>query len=143
MKDHNTEKRFIDLPEYPGGKTAFQEFIRKNLKYPKEAIEQKIEGTVHVKYRVDGQGKVVQAEVSHGIGHGCDAEALRLVKSLKYGRAKNRGLRVTASMRTKINFKLPKKSEVQYNYVSTNKNTSKIKPEEKKDTGYGYTITIG
>jgi protein TonB len=139
MKDHNKEKRFIDLPEYPGGKNAFQEFIRKNLKYPAEAIQQKTEGTVHVKYRVDGQGKVIQAEVSHGIGHGCDEEALRLVKLLKYGRAKNRGLRVTASMRTKINFKLPQKSEVQYNYVSTNK----PKPEKKQDATYGYTITVG
>lgn len=141
MKEQHREKKFIDLPEYPGGKKAFQEYIRKNLRYPKEALEKKIEGTVHVKYRVDGLGRVIDAEVIHGIGHGCDEEAIRLVKSLKYGKAKNRGLRVTASRRTKINFKLPKQAGIQYSY--TKKEKPKDKQVEKKKGGesYGYTIS--
>jgi protein TonB len=141
MKEQHREKRFIDLPEYPGGKTAFQEFIRKNLKYPKEALEQKIEGAVHVKYRVDGRGKVIETEVTHGLGYGCDEEAIRVVKLLKYGRAKNRGVRVTASMRTKINFNLPKQAGIQYNY--TQKEKPKEKPDDKKSgESYGYTISF-
>jgi TonB family protein len=144
MKDQNKEKKFIDLPEYPGGKKAFQEFIRKNLKYPKEALREKVEGTVHVKYRVDGLGRVTQAEVTHGIGSGCDEEALRVVKSLKYGKAKNRGVRVTASMRTKINFKIPAKAGIQYNYVAGKKpkNETGQNDPEKKDNTYGYTISF-
>ncbi len=144
MKDQNKEKKFIDLPEYPGGKKAFQEFIRKNLKYPKEALREKVEGTVHVKYRVDGLGRVTHAEVTHGIGSGCDEEALRVVKSLKYGKAKNRGVRVTASMRTKINFKLPGKAGIQYNYVSGKKpkNESGQHDQKKEDNNYGYTISF-
>lgn len=141
MKEQHRDKKFIDLPEYPGGKKAFQEYIKQNLRYPKEALEKKIEGTVHVKYRVSGLGRVTEAEVTHGIGHGCDEEAVRVVKSLKYGKAKNRGVRVTVSMRTKINFRLPKKSEVQYNYVSESK-----KPEKptapKSGESYGYTISF-
>lgn len=141
MKEQHREKKFIDLPEYPGGKKAFQEFIRKNLKYPKEALEKKIEGTVHVKYRVDGRGKVIETEVTHGLGYGCDEEAIRVVKLLKYGRAKNRGVRVTASMRTKINFKLPKQAGIQYNY--TKKQKPEEQPEEKKSgESYGYSISF-
>ena len=141
MKEQHREKKFIDLPEYPGGKKAFQEYIRKNLKYPKEALEKKIEGTVHVKYRVNGLGRVIDAEVTHGIGHGCDEEAIRLVKSLKYGKAKNRGLRVTASRRTTIHFRLPKKAGIEYSYTSKKK--AEPKPEEKKSgESYGYTISF-
>jgi len=143
MKDQHREKKFINLPEYPGGKKAFQEFIRKNLKYPVKALENKIEGTVHVKYRVDGLGRVIETEVTHGIGNGCDEEAIRVVKLLKYGKAKNRGVRVTASMRTKINFKFPEKATIQYNYVKTKKSTSKPEEKLKKKDGesYGYSIS--
>jgi len=144
MKEQYKEKKFIDLPEYPGGRKAFQEFIRKNLKYPAQALEKKIEGTVHVKYRVNGLGKVIEVEVTHGIGHGCDEEAMRVVKLLKYGKAKNRGVRVTASMRTKINFKLPAKSTIQYNYVKSKKPTTKPeeKPQKKDGESYGYSISF-
>lgn len=141
MKEQHREKKFIDLPQYPGGKKAFQEFIRKNLKYPKEALEKKIEGTVHVKYRVDGRGEVIETEVTHGLGYGCDEEAIRVVKLLKYGKAKNRGVRVTASMRTKISFKLPLKAGIQYSY--SKKEKPKEQADEKKSgESYGYTISF-
>lgn len=142
MKDNTKDKKFIDLPQYPGGKEAFREFIKKNQRYPKEALENKIEGTVHVKYRVSGTGKVVSAEVTHGLGYGCDEEALRLVKMLKYGKAKNRGLRVTASMRTRINFKLPSQKEVQFEYTPAKKEKPKAADKPKQDSGYGYTISF-
>jgi len=143
MKDQHKEKKFIDLPEYPGGKKAFQEFIRKNLKYPAKAIENNIEGTVHVKYRVNGLGRVIETEVTHGIGSGCNEEAMRVVKLLKYGKAKNRGVRVTASMRTKINFKLPEKSTIQYSYVTSKKPATKPQetPPKKDGESYGYSIS--
>jgi len=141
--DHHKEKKFLNLPKYPGGKTAFQEFIRKNLRYPKEALEKKIEGSVHIHYRVDGLGKVIEVNVTKSLGYGCDEEAIRVVKLLKYDKAKNRGLRVTAGMRTKINFKLPL-AKVQFEYTTTKK-----KSEEKaksSDSGqgqsYGYTISF-
>ncbi|HRZ78028.1 MAG TPA: hypothetical protein P5248_11710, partial [Bacteroidales bacterium] len=49
-----------------------------------------------------------------GLGHGCDEEALRLVRLLRYGKAKNRGLRVKASMSTRIHFKLPPRPAITY-----------------------------
>ena len=140
--DHHKEKKFLNLPKYPGGKAAFQEFIRKNLRYPKEALEKKIEGSVHIHYRVDGLGKVIEVNVTKSLGYGCDEEAIRVVKLLKYQKAKNRGVRVTAGMRTKINFKLPV-AKVQFDYTSTKKKSEEKPKSNKTDTGetYGYTIS--
>ncbi|MBE0640459.1 MAG: energy transducer TonB [Bacteroidales bacterium] len=139
------DRRFIELPEYPGGKTAFQEFIRKNLRYPEEALKAGIEGQVHLHYWVEGNGRVVDAEVTHGLGYGCDEEALRLVKLLKYGRIKNRGLRVKASMRTRIDFRLPARTSLNYEFKSTVKPTppARVTPQENTSGGtITWTITI-
>lgn len=142
MNENKKEKKFINLPKYPGGKAAFQEFIRKNLRYPKEALENRIEGAVHVRYRVDGIGKVLDVEVMHGIGYGCDEEAMRVVWLLKYEKAKNRGVRVTASMKTRINFKLAEAVPIQIDYVTKTKPTVKSPASSPKPAGqtYGYTI---
>jgi TonB family protein len=129
------------MPEYPGGKKAFREFIQKNLQYPAKAIENKIEGRVYVRFRVDGNGRVVFAEVTHGIGHGCDEEALRVVNLLKYGKATNRGLRVTATIRTQIAFKLPVQSGITYSYTKKPKEEPST-PTPPASTGYGYTINF-
>lgn len=100
---------FIKKPVYPGGNTAFRKFIKENLKYPKSALENKIEGTVFVKYTIDHKGKVIETKVMKGIGHGCDKEAERILQLLVFEIPKNpRKLRVTFHQKTQITFKLPK-----------------------------------
>lgn len=136
------EKKFIDLPEYPGGKDALHLFIRKHLKYPDEALSKQVEGIVHVQYWVDGQGKVSDAEVIHGIGSGCDEEALRVVRMLKYGKVKNRGLRVKASMRTRIEFKLPLEPGIQYSYSTGTKPDASSEKVPPPSITYTYKISL-
>ncbi len=58
------------------------EYVYKAIKYPKEAREKGIQGTVYVKYTIDEQGFVKDAKVQQGIGGGCDEEVLRVVKSM-------------------------------------------------------------
>lgn len=145
MKFKKRDKKFIKLPTYPGGKEAFREFLKNNLKYPEAALQKKIEGTVYLKYKVNGLGAVIETEVTKGIGFGCDEEAERVIKLLKYGKAKNRGLRVIATMRTRIRFSLPtKEATVQYEYSSsTKKDDDSKKEKEPKKESYNYTITFG
>lgn len=60
----------FDLPAY----------LHKNLRYPSEAKQKKIEGRVIVKFFVDENGKVGDVIIVRGIGGGCDQEAERVVK---------------------------------------------------------------
>ena len=118
-------------------------FISENMRYPKEALENKIEGTVYVRYDIDFKGKVIAAKIVKGIGFGCDEEAKRLAILLEYYVPKNRTGRVVFHKNLRIHFRLPKKksapktTNIQYNYIETKKEE---KVEEKKNEG-GYTIT--
>ncbi len=126
MKKSKKKKNFIKIPKYPGGVNEFRKFIKENLKYPQEALENKIEGAVYIEYEVDDNGNIINPQVYKGIGYGCDEEAIRLVKLLKYEKVNNHGLRVKAKMKTKIVFKLPfdnknnKKIEITYHIKKQN-----------------------
>ncbi len=50
-----------------------KQFIADNLRYPKEALEKRFEGTVSVRFDIDHKGDVVEAKIiGHSLGHGCD-----------------------------------------------------------------------
>lgn len=141
------DKHFIKKPIYPGGHEAFKKFISENLVYPKEALENKIEGTVILKYAIDYQGNVKDVKVIKSLGYGCDEEAMRVIKKLKFEIPKEpRKLRVLFHRENKIFFKLPtvKKSprklvqDYQYQIVSEKKESTQA--PEKASGSYHYTI---
>ena len=137
MPSNPHKKNFLNLPRFTGGSNSYKEFITSNLRYPKEALEAGIEGTVVVEYGINDNGDVTSARVLKGLGYGCDEEALRLVRMLTFEKVKNRGVRVRVTTKTKIIFTLPR---VNINYSVTEK-----KEPEKKDGGsqtYEYTIDL-
>lgn len=148
MQKEKKDKHFIKKPTYPGGRKALQEFIRKNLKYPKDALENKIEGTVNLKYTINHKGKVIDTQVISGPGHGCNEEAERLAKLLKFDvPAQGRKVRVTFTKDLHIHFRLPKPkkkatqpSGMQYTYTTTNTKISENKPVPSGS--YTYTIKL-
>ncbi len=142
IMENKKDPKFLKLPKFPGGKEAFQEFVKLHLKYPKEAFDKKIEGAVFVMYRVDGMGNVIEVQITKGLGFGCDEEAARVIKLMKYEKAKNRGLRVVATMRTRINFKLPKAPEIQFEYTSKPKPAATSNKKTDKPAGESYEYTI-
>jgi TonB family protein len=142
-----SQKKFIKLPTLGGGREVLRNFIREHLRYPKEALENKIEGDVIIEYHVNGKGEVSDANVIHGIGYGCDAEALRLVMMLRYQAVKNRGMKVTTNNKIKIPFRLPinpKPSGIQMTYVpkATPQANTREKAQPPKGNSYTYTINI-
>lgn len=140
MKKYEKRKKFLDMPQYPGGKNAFLKFIKENLQYPDEARENKIEGDVHLIFEIKHTGEIQNAKVVKGIGYGCDEEALRLVNMLKYEKTKNKGVRVTAHKRLKIGFKLDKdKLTVQYS-IQSDEESSDNKNNNHQTRTYTYTI---
>ena len=101
--------KFLNKAVYPGGNNELNNFIKKNLKYPEKAIEKKTEGKVHLKFKINPNGKVYDVILLKGIGKECNEEAVRLVKLLKYTPGKNYRLKVTTYKKLSIAFKLPKK----------------------------------
>lgn len=99
--------KFVNGPEYPGGPKALTKFIYENLRYPDLALASNIEGTVLVEYDIDYQGKVVATRIVQGLGHGCDEEASRVVRLLKFDVGKNRDFRVLFHQKARIQFKKP------------------------------------
>lgn len=147
MQKEKKEKNFIKKPIYEGGAKAMKAFIAKHLKYPPEALAQKTEGTVYLKYSIDHKGKVVDTQVISGIGHGCDEEAERLVKKLEFKVPKNRGVKVLFHKNIQIHFHLPKaapkQTTTQLQYTLIPKKTTKQDQSKQNDKGgsYSYTIT--
>ena len=144
MPDYHHKKRFLNLPKYSGGSKAYKEFIIDNLRYPEEAINARVAGSVVVEYDIHDNGTVSNPHILKGIGYGCDEEAIRLVSMLQYEKVKNRGVRVKVTSKTTIHFRLP---NVSVNYAvsySMEQPKPQIKPQQKpsEPVVYGYTIQL-
>ena len=138
----NSTKKFLKLPEYPGGKEAFKKYIKENLVYPKEALEKRIQGIVYLKAEITDNGEVLNVFVEKGVGAGCDEEAIRLIKNVRYTSVKNRGKRVKTKKKFRIQFKLPPaKSSKSVNFeLVGKKNTEPTKQSASKV--YSYSINL-
>lgn len=144
MKKEKKEKHFIRKPIYEGGQSAMKRFIGENLKYPEEAKGNRIEGTVYVRYSIDNKGKVIATKVVSGIGYGCDEEAERLIRLLKFKVPRNRGVRAIFHKDLHIHFRLPRNqgTTLQYNYQPAKKEDSKkAEKGDQKEGGFEYTIS--
>lgn len=155
MQKKTKEKHFIKKPIYIGGLKAMREFVAKEMKYPKKALENKIEGTVYLKYQVDYKGTVVSSKVLSSLGHGCDEEAKRIVSKMKFYVGKNpRKMKLKFSKTLKIHFRLPKTkvaptpkqaqkpkaNKVQRKIKYTITSTKPTKEPITKKSSYSYTI---
>lgn len=90
-----------------GGMTAFYEYIKDNLEYPRQARRMGVQGKVFLEFIVDKDGSITDVKVVRGIGAGCDEEAIRILQnSPKWKPAKQRGRPVRQKMTFPINFKL-------------------------------------
>ncbi len=143
MKKELKDKHFIKKPIYPGGVKAMQIFLTKEKKYPKEALKNKIEGTVHVRYTIGHQGKVIRTKIIAGLGHGCDQEAERIVKLLEFKVPRSRNARVQYHKTVHIHFKLPKQVVKTTKIVYTqSKGTQEEKESKESSKGKGYHYQI-
>ncbi len=70
------------MPEFEGGQSALYKYLGKNIKYPAQARNGNIQGTVFVGFVVASDGKIKDVQVLKGIGYGCDEEAVRVVSTM-------------------------------------------------------------
>jgi periplasmic protein TonB len=96
-----------EMPEYPGGIPALLKFIGDNLHYPDEAINNKIEGKVFLRFVVNSDGSTDRIEVTRGIDPLLDNEAIRVIKILpKFKPGRQSGVPVPVWYSIPVNFKL-------------------------------------
>jgi len=107
MKKERKDKDFVKAAYFEGGRAGIEAYVKKELRYPKEALEAKVEGTVSVRYTVDYKGKVTEANIIAGIGHGCDEEALRIVRSMQFKVPDEGKIKSKYSNKLHIHFRLP------------------------------------
>jgi TonB family protein len=94
-------------PKYPGGDEARLLFIRENIKYPQEAKEKGIQGTVYVNFVVEKDGSISNAKIARGLGGGCDDVCIRVVNLMpKWTPGKQKGKVVRVSFNMPIKFTL-------------------------------------
>jgi TonB family protein len=68
-------------PDFPGGNKKLSRYLNREIRYPKQARDQKVAGKVFVSFVVEASGSLSNLKVIRGIGAGCDEEALRVLRN--------------------------------------------------------------
>ncbi len=95
------------VPGFPGGLTAFAQFLSKNIRYPVEARLQKVQGRVIVSFIVETDGTLSNFRIVRDIGDGAGEEAVRvLALSPKWVPGMQNGHKVRVAYAVPISFTL-------------------------------------
>lgn len=98
--------RVVDeQPEFPGGLAQMSDFLKKNLRYPGFARDNKIQGTVVVYFVVGLDGSLENIKITRSVDPLLDAEAIRVVSLMpkwKPGRSRGRFVRVSNTIPIKF-----------------------------------------
>jgi len=65
-------------PEFPGGKDAFDRFIKENYKNPKDKT---LKGNVYLTFIIEKDGSLSDIKAIRDIGQGAGTEAIRVLKT--------------------------------------------------------------
>ncbi len=94
-------------PEFPGGEAAFSRFLQQNIRYPKLAHDQNVQGKVYVTFVVDKDGELSDMKVLRDPGAGLGDEAMRVLEaSPKWAPGIQNGRPVKVQYTVPINFSL-------------------------------------
>lgn len=95
------------MPQFPGGQIAMLQYMMKNIKYPKQAMKEGIQGRVTVSFIVEKDGRVTNVRLLRSVQSALDKEAIRVVKSMpKWTPGKQNGKPVRVRFNLPIMFKL-------------------------------------
>ncbi|MBK8632300.1 MAG: energy transducer TonB [Saprospiraceae bacterium] len=127
MQKGKKDEGFIKQPYFEGGPKALSTFIQSQIIYPQEALANKTKGVVELNITINHLGIVTESVVLKSLGNGCDEEAQRIAKLIKFVVPKNpRKLKVLFHKNLRVTFVLPK---------------TKVNPSPTKSIQYNYTYT--
>ena len=67
-----------EMPVFPGGVSELYQYIFRNIKYPADAREKGITGTVIVTFVVNKSGKIGDIRTETNLGYGLEEEVINL-----------------------------------------------------------------
>lgn len=70
-----------EMPQPAGGKVAWAEYLKQNLRYPDGAASKNLSGKVWLSFVVEPDGKLSDIQVMQSAGNGFDEEAVRVVNN--------------------------------------------------------------
>ena len=95
---------------FPGGNEKLLSFVQSHLIYPEQAVINNIEGEVEIGFTVERDESLSDYKVIRGIGYGCDAAVINVLKhSPRWHPAADKGRLVASQSSVIINFKLTDK----------------------------------
>jgi protein TonB len=71
-----------DVPQFPGGPVEFMKWLTRNLKYPKDLEQQKLQGRVVAEFIVNLDGSITDVKIIDKLHPLCDAEVLRVLRMM-------------------------------------------------------------
>lgn len=83
---NEVQKEKYTAPKYKGGKRGIEAFISKNFRNPSERRNEN--GNIVVAAIIDKKGKVSEAQIVRSVSEELNAEAIRVVKKMKFKPAK-------------------------------------------------------
>jgi len=69
------------MPEFPGGESAYNAFIKRTLHYPLNARRNHTQETVFLSFVIEKDGHLTNVQVVQGVSNNLNREALRVIKS--------------------------------------------------------------
>jgi TonB family protein len=101
------------IPTFPGGEKAFGQFLSKIIKYPAEAVKNKVQGRSVITFIVEEDGSLSDFKVVRALGSGTDEEAIRALKqSPKWNPGKQNGHTVRVQYSVPVSFTLDKANKM-------------------------------
>ncbi len=110
-EDENPSDGVYDFPQvlsdFPGGTVQMQNFIGRNIEYPKEAIEKNIQGKVYLSFIVQKKGNIRDIMVERGADPLLDKAAIEVIRKMpRWKPARVHGKKVASRVRLPIIFRL-------------------------------------
>lgn len=96
------------MPEYQGGIKKMYEFLASSIKYPRMALDSRLEGNVYLEFIIEKNGSISNISVIRDeVGGGCAQEAIRVVKQMpKWKPGSQYGKSVRVKFTLPVHFKI-------------------------------------
>ena len=99
------------MPKFPGGHDTLVKYIDSQIQYPDNAISNRVQGRVVVKFVVKSTGEVGTVNIVCSVDKDLDDEAVRIIKSLpKFTPGYQNGKAVSVWYTVPVTFKLPQEN---------------------------------